>query len=369
MVPNDPQDGKLLSRDQGPIGHLRRGRRAGCQRNRGRTRRRAPRFSADDLVSLDGESLHRAEFLRGVALTSGRLVAPEAPDTPFGVESDTLAPHDLEGGLPRQTILVAEDNAINQKVLRRQLALLGFEADIVANGREALERWRGANYALLITDLHMPQMDGYELAALIRAAETDHRHIPTVAGTANAVKGEAKRCREVGMDGYMTKPLQLSALNGMILRWLSPPATAQDRVEATAPKTVASNRPTQASPNLADLNVLAALVGDDPGEMAEVLAMFHTNSEQLRDEIRQGISSGNLQAVADAAHKLKSNARSIGAFSFGQTCADIEQVAEAGNSQRLRGRLAPFEAELAALCDYLVSVHPSHARELEGSGR
>ncbi len=60
-------------------------------------RRRAPRFSADDLVSLDGESLHRAEFLRGVALASGRLVAPEVPDTPFGVESDTLAPHDLEG--------------------------------------------------------------------------------------------------------------------------------------------------------------------------------------------------------------------------------------------------------------------------------
>ena len=239
----------------------------------------------------------------------------------------------------------------------------------MANGREALERWRGANYALLITDLHMPQMDGYELAALIRAAETDHRHIPIVAGTANTVKGEARRCREVGMDGYMTKPLQLSALNGKILRSLSPPAAAQDRVEATAPKTETSNCQTQASPNLADLNVLAALVGDDPGEMAEVLAMFHTNSEQLRDEIRRGISSGNLQAVADATHKLKSNARSIGAFSFGQTCADIEQVAEAGNSQRLRGRLAPFEAELAALCDYLVSVHPSHARELEGSGR
>jgi HPt (histidine-containing phosphotransfer) domain-containing protein len=103
--------------------------------------------------------------------------------------------------------------------------------------------------------------------------------------------------------------------------------------------------------------------------MMAVLAMFHTVSEQLRDQIRQGFSSGSLEAVADAAHKLKSNARSIGAFAFGATCADLEEAAEAGNADGVRLRIAPFEAELAALCLYLASTAPADLRSVDGRRR
>jgi PAS domain S-box-containing protein len=320
-------------------------------------RRRRPRAKAEDLVCLDGESLRRTAFLRSVALASGRILVAEKEDTAFGVETVPLP--DLDAGVPGKSILVAEDNEINQKVLRRQLALLGINADIVANGREALERWRAIDYSLLITDLHMPQMDGYELTAAIRAAEAGQRRIPIVAVTANAVKGEARRCHEVGMDDYMTKPVQLSALKALLMRWLTPADVAPDRLEPNESVVAPSDGHAQSGSMAADLTVLADLVGEDADQIAEVLNLFQTTSEQLREQIRGGISSGRLKVVADAAHQLKSNARSIGASAFGDTCAAIEQMADDGNADGVRDGFALFEAELAVLSRYLESVDPS----------
>jgi signal transduction histidine kinase/CheY-like chemotaxis protein len=121
-------------------------------------------------------------------------------------------------------ILVAEDDEINQDVIRTQLALMGFTAEIVSTGLEALDRWRLGTYSMLLTDLHMPEMDGYELAAAIRKEASSGR-IPIVALTANASRSEAARCKEVGIDAYMTKPLPLAALHEMLQKWM--PATAQ----------------------------------------------------------------------------------------------------------------------------------------------
>ncbi len=118
---------------------------------------------------------------------------------------------------------MVEDNETNQKVILRQLALLGFAADVADNGRLALARWQSGNYALLLSDLHMPEMDGYELTGAIRAREQGAR-IPILALTANALKGEAERCRASGMDDYLSKPLRLADLKAALERWL--PAAA-----------------------------------------------------------------------------------------------------------------------------------------------
>jgi PAS domain S-box-containing protein len=112
-------------------------------------------------------------------------------------------------------ILVAEDNTTNQKVIRHQLERMGLAGDVVANGREALDRWRSGDYALVLTDLHMPMMDGHELARSIRAEEDDRR-TPIVALTANAVASEEARCREAGIDCYLTKPVRLPKLKQVI---------------------------------------------------------------------------------------------------------------------------------------------------------
>jgi CheY-like chemotaxis protein len=116
-------------------------------------------------------------------------------------------------------ILVVEDNELNQKVTLRQLRVCGFDADLACDGRAALERWRGGDYALILTDLHMPEMDGYELAREIRRAEGAQARVPIVAFTANAIKGEAANCRAAGMDDCLTKPVQLADLKAMLHRW------------------------------------------------------------------------------------------------------------------------------------------------------
>ena len=107
---------------------------------------------------------------------------------------------------------MAEDNETNQKVIVRQLALLGFAADVAPNGRAALELFQNGGYGLVLTDLHMPVMDGYELTTAIRALEGEANHTPIVALTANALAGEAEHCRAIGMDDYLSKPLQLADL-------------------------------------------------------------------------------------------------------------------------------------------------------------
>lgn len=109
-------------------------------------------------------------------------------------------------------ILVAEDNEFNRIVIKQQLRLLGFAADIAADGREALEKWRSGDFGLVLTDLHMPEMDGYALAASIRAEEGPGRRTPIVALTANALHNEEARCLAVGMDAYLTKPAGMARL-------------------------------------------------------------------------------------------------------------------------------------------------------------
>ncbi len=125
-------------------------------------------------------------------------------------------------------ILVAEDNEINQQVISKQLALLGFMADIAECGRIALEKFATRDYALLLTDLHMPVMDGIELATHIRAAEASAgatRRLPIVALTADAAVNEVARCRQAGMDDCLTKPLPLVDLHAALQTWM--PANLQ----------------------------------------------------------------------------------------------------------------------------------------------
>ena len=122
-------------------------------------------------------------------------------------------------------VLVAEDNAINQKVIGHQLALLGVSVEMVSDGLEALALWRAGQatrrHALLLTDLHMPGIDGYTLAATIRTHETGDSRMPIVALSANALSGEIDRCRAAGMDDYLAKPFRKDELAALLDQWLS----------------------------------------------------------------------------------------------------------------------------------------------------
>jgi signal transduction histidine kinase/HPt (histidine-containing phosphotransfer) domain-containing protein/ActR/RegA family two-component response regulator len=316
----------------------------------GRGARRRPRVLSPDVVELDGNVLHREIFLEAVALAA-RGAMLHQPENGSPAAADTMpAPLSMpDAQASGRSILVAEDNEINQKVILKQLALFGWTADLARNGREALERWREGEYGLLLTDLHMPEMDGHELSKAIRQEEavTGRRRIPIVALTANASKDEAIRCRDIGIDEYVTKPVQLDRLKAVATKWLgledgtaAPPDAAPLTIGAPAPAVV-------------DVTVLAALVGDDPEVIREFLNDFRTSGQKATAEIRRAFQAGQVSVVGAVSHKLKSSARSVGALALGELCAQIEDASQTGQLEALRPLAAKFEREMAAVNAFL----------------
>lgn len=241
-------------------------------------------------------------------------------------------------------ILVAEDNEYNQKVILQQLMLLGRTADIANNGQEALARWQTGSYALLVTDLHMPLMDGYELTAAIRAAELGRPRIPIIAFTANALKGEADRCKAIGMDDYLSKPVQLAELKAMLKKW----QPVVFSVPFNAPVALLEQQPLAV-----DVRVLASLVGDEATVIREFLNDFDTSARQLSHQLHTACIAGDALAAGTLAHQLKSAARSVGALALGELCAMMELAGKAGEQATLARLLPAFDMEWTRVEDFL----------------
>jgi PAS domain S-box-containing protein len=124
-----------------------------------------------------------------------------------------------------QLILLAEDNEINRDVLSEQLRMLGYAAEVAEDGAIAFEMWQNGCYALLLTDCHMPNMDGFALTHAIRANEPSNARLPIIAITGNAFHGAVQRCQASGMDDFLSKPLRLNDLALMLNKWLPLPSS------------------------------------------------------------------------------------------------------------------------------------------------
>ncbi len=235
-------------------------------------------------------------------------------------------------------VLAVDDYEVNLEVLAQQLQILGVEVDLARNGIEALTLWRDGSYALVLTDIHMPDMDGFELTRQIRteeAARADGGRLPIVALTANALKGEAERCLAAGMDDYLTKPLTLERLRAALGRWLTTRPTAASL--ATLP----------ASP--IDSSVLGTLFGDNPALIARMLARFRESSAELVAGLDAQVAAGDLPALAQTAHKLKGAARTAGALALGNLAAALEQAALDGQRSRCAEQLPGIATEWQAV--------------------
>jgi len=127
------------------------------------------------------------------------------------------------------TILVVEDNRVNQKVLSHQLTNLGYRVEIADNGAEAVVKVRNSRYDLILMDVQMPVMDGFQAAQEIRGMGGDPALIPIIAVTANAFPSERDRCLAIGMDDYLTKPVDKGRLEEAVRRWVKGSASQASR--------------------------------------------------------------------------------------------------------------------------------------------
>jgi CheY-like chemotaxis protein/nitrogen-specific signal transduction histidine kinase len=184
-----------------------------------------PPIDAQDAVTLDCNCLLRSSLLRAVAVAAGRASPETFQDSgSCDLAAEPVAPTVAEARAQGRLILVAEHDEIKQQIILRQLEVLGYAAEVVGNGVEALQLWRAGHYGLLLSDLHMPEMDGYALAGAIRAEEAkqgvaQQERMPILALNANALRGEAIRAREAGMDDHLPKPLPLSLLQAALTKW------------------------------------------------------------------------------------------------------------------------------------------------------
>jgi signal transduction histidine kinase/DNA-binding response OmpR family regulator len=311
----------------------------------GRGKRRKPRHEEADLVLIDGNILSRRMLLKTVAIAADRAQEDEIDRRPK-IEKTRHSVSRDEALKQGRLILVAEDNETNQKVIAQQLAVFGISADIANNGQEALERWRSGDYALLLTDLHMPKMDGYQLTTAIRATESENQHIPIIALTANIVKEDAERCRIAGMDDHMSKPARLKDLRAMFEKWLPIP-----RLDTSAsPDTRAEEDPTNGP---LDLNVLKNIVGHDPVVINDLLQTFRTSAAQITGELKLACENSQMKQAGKLGHKLKSAAYSFGAVKLGSLSEAIELAGANDQHKQMANLFADFELEMAAVNDYL----------------
>jgi PAS domain S-box-containing protein len=305
----------------------------------GRGGRRRPRLIAPDIVSVDLNGLTRHTFIDAVAVAAGRMTPESTLITTGKGEANLRPPSRRRSAEAGQLILVVEDNATNQKVIVRQLALLGYAADVASDGREALDCWESGRYGLVLTDLHMPKLDGYDLARAIRLGEGGDEHIPIVAISANALRGEIERCRSAQIDDYLPKPMPLDDLKAMLGKWLPLPAA-----------------PPPPPPPAVDLEVLARYVGDDPAVLHECLMGFRASLPLYMDELRAACREGRAADAGRCAHRIKSAARTVGALELGDVCERVEHKGLRGDAEAVDRLLPRIESLVGAAEAHIASL-------------
>jgi len=247
-------------------------------------------------------------------------------------------------------------------VLMEQLRLLGYAAVLAADGLLALEQWRTGRYALLLTDCHMPRMDGFELTRTIRSSEPSGMHLPIIAVTASAMPGEAERCLACGMDDYLSKPLRLRELGPMMAKWLPPHTAGTPEPAASSSVNINSRAPTALA--VWDRRRLGHMIGDNPALDKQLLEKFLLNAAGQVQSIQAGAASGEPAALAEVievAHKMKSAARTVGADLLGDLCQQVEIACKAGNTPLCNALLPDLAAGFEEVRG-LIQVHLTAAQ-------
>ncbi len=236
-------------------------------------------------------------------------------------------------------VLLAEDNAVNRTLAMRLLEKMGHQVVSAINGREAIELHAKEAFDVILMDGQMPEVDGFEATAAIREKEkTDGRHIPIIALTAHAMKGDRERCIAAGMDDYVSKPIQTHELSA-----------ALDRAAA----------PAAGRPEPVNLDAALAAMGGDREILAEAIDLFVQEAPAMLDRVKIAVECRNAAKVNEAAHTLKgsiSNFSSNGAF---VAAASLEKMGKANDLASSPEALKALESELRTLAAGLSAARRS----------
>jgi two-component system sensor histidine kinase/response regulator len=239
-------------------------------------------------------------------------------------------------------ILLAEDNLVNQKVVTRLMEKRGHHVQIACNGADAITAWKAGQFDLILMDAQMPLMDGLTATGLIRKHEQEiGGHIPIIAMTAHAMKGDRERCLEAGMDEYLSKPLNINEFFATLARMAaSLAAPVQSQASGTLPLEF-------------DQQTALALVEGDGEALQEIANVFLGDCPSLMKDIQNAISNADAGALAKSAHSLKGSAGYFGAKATAETAIKLEQFGRASKLDDAGDAYSDLERQIAQLTNEL----------------
>lgn len=236
-------------------------------------------------------------------------------------------------------VLIADDNPVNCEVAAAMLRKLGFECGLAGDGREAVAMHRTGEYAMILMDCEMPELDGLQATKLIRSSEQAGQRIPVIALTAATAAEERERCLAAGMDDFLSKPIRPQVLQDVMARWLL--ATTKDAQISGA------------SSCEDELESVRDMFGAD---FAELVALYQRDSPPRITALHQARRDGDSALVAKVAHAFSGSSASIGAISLADLCKGLETHARTGMLDEFESRMAAVETEYRRISSKLQSL-------------
>ncbi len=252
-------------------------------------------------------------------------------------------------------VLLAEDNAINQKLAVVLLQKAGYSVDAVDNGLKAMEKVKTEHYNAVLMDVQMPEMDGFEATKQIRHWETPlSRHIPIIAMTAHAMVGDRERCLEAGMDDYISKPIDPKALFDSLDRWIP---GAQLLAEGAGRAVETKDHVTIRSEGLpVDFEAALFRFGGDHDFMVEMCKKFAAGLPERLAEIRESVEANDAGKLGRLAHNLKGVALNFSAEPVAEIAAGLEEAVRNENLTDAQNLVEGLDRAIRSLREYLADT-------------
>jgi CheY-like chemotaxis protein/HPt (histidine-containing phosphotransfer) domain-containing protein len=254
----------------------------------------------------------------------------------------------------RARILLAEDDAANQRIALTMIRKLGYQAEVAATGRDALQALQAVPYDLVLMDCHMPDMDGFETTRRIRdprSGVANHK-VPVIAMTALAMKGDREECLRAGMNDYLSKPIKPQALADVLEKWLARETGADQAEPHSFPPDrrlpTAGDPAAQAIPVFDEKALYDRLTGDEEMVGMIIEEFLSYMPDELR-ELRELVKEGKAELAGRQAHKIKGAAATVGGEILREAAEAMEQAGRDGDLEQLQGLISSLEMQFSRL--------------------